>query len=312
MKIYRDFGQIKFDKDTVITVGTFDGVHLGHQQIIKRLLAIQEEKGYRGVVITFDPHPQITLQKKDRPPISLLTNINERLEALRRFGVEHTVVATFSYEFSQTPAEEFVSEYLCGKIGLSRLLIGYDHMFGRDRGGDKQLLEKLGAELDFHVERMDALQQMDTVVSSTKIREALQSCRIEEANALLGYNYFVQGTVVPGDARGRTIGYPTANIMPPDKHKLIPGNGVYMVRSEIDGQNVFGLANVGTRPTFTEDTVPTLEVYFLDLNRDLYGKSLNIEFMRFIRPEEKFSGVEELVRHIESDVAKALVWIGEL
>lgn len=301
MKVYRDFSEIEFDKNTVLTLGTFDGVHRGHKKILNQLKEISKNENLRTVVLTMDPHPQIVLQKKDKPPISLLTNINERITEFRRQDIENCVVMTFSFEFSQLPAEKFIREYLCEKIGMSKILVGYDHMFGKDRDGDEKLLERLGAELDFSVERIEAMVDNDVVISSTKIRNAIKAHQIEIANEMLGYDYMVQGTVVKGDGRGKQLGFPTANIIPPNIYKLIPGNGVYIVSSIIDGINYYGMANIGTRPTFHDNNTSTLEVNFFDLDMDLYGKELYINFHKFIRSEKKFNGPTELVNQINKD-----------
>lgn len=309
MKVYRHFEGIQRNENTVLTVGTFDGVHKGHQKIIQRLLDISNKENLRAVIVTMDPHPQITLQKKDKPPISLLTNINERIDAFRQFGINEVVVITFSYEFSQTPAEEFIRDYLYGKIGVKKMLVGYDHLFGKNRSGDSDLLGTLSKELNFEVERLDALVEQEIIISSTKIRNALAECNIELANDMLGYEYIVQGKVIRGDGRGKSIGVPTANIMLPDRHKLLPGNGVYLVSSIIEGQKYFGVSNVGTRPTFTIDTLPTVEVHFFELDKQIYDLDLNIAFMKYIRPEKKFGSIDELISQINLDKIKALSMI---
>ncbi len=306
MKLFRDFEEIEFNPNTIVTLGTFDGVHKGHRKVISQLLEIAEKENLRPILITFDPHPQITLQKEGRPPVRLLTNINERVNTLRNVGLPNVLIITFSYEFSQTPAEVFIEDYLCKKIGLKKILIGYDHMFGKNRGGDSDLLDKLSTELNFEVERIDALIEGEIAISSTKIRAALQESKVEIANEMLGYDYFIEGNVVQGEGRGKTIGFPTANIVPPDKHKLMPGNGVYFVSSQIDGKKVFGMANIGIRPTFTNDLHTTLEVHFLDFDQDLYGKSLFVSFHKFLRNEKKFSSAAELIEQIEKDKEIAL------
>jgi len=305
MNVYRDFNEIQRDENTVLTVGSFDGVHRGHQKIIKRLKKIGSNENLRALIITFDPHPQITLQSKAKPPISILTNINEKVKTFRNYGIEHCLVVTFSYEFSQTPAEKFIRELLYEKVGIKKILIGYDHMFGKNRSGDKSLLDELSEELKFDVERIDALETGEVVISSTKIRNALQNGEIQKANEMLGHEYMLQGTVVKGDQRGKTLGFPTANIVPPDRHKLIPGNGVYLVSSNIDGKNVFGMANIGLRPTFKNDITPTIEVNFLEFDGNLYDRDLYISFKSYIRPEKKFNSPEELIKQINSDKIKA-------
>jgi riboflavin kinase/FMN adenylyltransferase len=301
MIVYRDFKDIPHDNNTIITVGTFDGVHRGHHIVINKLLELAKSENLRPILVTMDPHPQIILQKKDKPAVKLLSNINERIRIFSQIGLPQILVITFSYEFSQTPADEFIREYLHKKVGIKKMLVGYDHMFGKNRSGDNDLLTNLSQELGFEFERMSPLANEDTIISSTKIRAALNDNKIELANEMLGYDYFVEGIVVAGDSRGKQIGYPTANIMPPDNHKLLPANGVYFVSSEVNGKTVYGMANVGTRPTFTNDIHTTLEVHFLDFNQDLYNLTLNISFHKFIRSEKKFSSVDELINQIQKD-----------
>jgi len=312
MKVYRDFDNIEFDQNTVLTIGTFDGVHRGHKTILSRLNEIAHENDLRSVVMTMDPHPQIVLQKSGRKPISLLTNINERVSEFRKAYIDACVVMTFSYEFSQIPAEEFIREYLVKKVGLKKILIGYDHMFGKDRDGDQSLLEELGEELDFTVERLEPMQDDDVIISSTKIRKALIEGEIELANEMLGYEYKLQGTVVHGDNRGKDLGFPTANILPPNISKLVPGNGVYIVSAEIDGKSYYGMTNVGTRPTFHDADARNIEVHFLDLDKDLYDREITIQFLKFIRNEKKFNGADELVTQINKDKETAIKYINSL
>lgn len=312
MKVYRDFANIEYNQDTVLTIGTFDGVHRGHKTILNRLKDIAEKNNLRSVVMTMDPHPQIVLQKSDKKPISLLTNINERISEFRNSAIDACVVMTFSYEFSQIPAEEFIREYLVKKVGVKKILIGYDHMFGKDRDGDQSLLERLGIELGFGVERLEPMQDDDVIISSTKIRNALVEGNIELANEMLGYEYKLQGTVVHGDNRGKDLGFPTANILPPNMSKLVPGNGVYIVSAMIDGEKFYGMTNVGTRPTFHDVDARNIEVHFLNLDMDLYEKEITIQFLKFIRKEKKFSGPEELVTQIEKDKQTAINYINSL
>ncbi len=312
MKVYRDFDEIEFDKNTVLTVGTFDGVHRGHKTILNRLKEISNENSLRTVVLTMEPHPRIVLQKGDKPPISLLTNINERITEFRRQGIENCVVMTFSYEFSQISAEEFIREYLCKRVGMSKILVGYDHMFGKNRDGDEKLLERLGDELGFDVERLEAMEDHEVIISSTKIRKALKENQVEKANEMLGYEYMIQGIVVKGDGRGKKLGYPTANLIPPNLYKLVPENGVYIVSSTIDDVVYYGLTNIGTRPTFHDQEASTIEVHFLNLDMDLYGKEIYLNFHKFIRSEKKFNGPVELVNQINLDKEFAIKYIDSL
>lgn len=293
---------LPFDRHSVVTVGTFDGVHCGHRGIIERMKDHRtSDDGRRTVVVTFDPHPQIVLQKPDRPPIKLLTTIDERCEVFESLGIDVVVVIPFTREFAATSAEQFIRDIIVNGIGVEHMLIGHDHMFGKDRGGDETLLQRLGPECGFTIERVPPLACDDIVVSSTKIRTALREGKIDDANRMLGRSYSVKGRVVRGDGRGRTIGVPTANIQPLDQHKLMPGNGVYVVTTVMDDKTIVGMANIGTRPTFTDDTMPTLEVHFLDLDADLYDREMTITFRRFLRAEQKFDSKEALLAQLLFD-----------
>ncbi len=288
---------LPFDRHSVVTVGTFDGVHCGHRGIIERM----KDAGRRTVVVTFEPHPQIVLQKPDRPPVKLLTTIDERCEVFAALGIDVVVVIPFTREFAATSAEQFIRNIIVEGIGVEHMLIGHDHMFGKDRGGDEHLLQRLGPECGFTIERVPPLACDDVVVSSTKIRTALRDGKVEDATRMLGRPYSVKGRVVRGDGRGRTIGVPTANIQPLDEHKLMPGDGVYVVTAVIDDRTVVGMANIGTRPTFTDDRTSTLEVHFLDLDADLYDQTLTITFRRFLRAEQKFDSKEALLAQLLED-----------
>jgi riboflavin kinase/FMN adenylyltransferase len=301
MKVYNSFDDIKFEKNTILTVGTFDGVHKGHQQIIGRLLEIAKQENLRPVIVTIHPHPQVVLRKSGTDALHLLTSIEERLTLFENYGIDHTLVIPFSYEFSLTSPEDFVKQYLINKIGMKKILIGYDHLFGKNREGSQELLQKLSKEYDFEVERLDARKDNDLIISSTAIRQHLQNHRIKEAAALLGYSYHLRGKVVVGDRRGNTIGYPTANVRPNEPNKLMPANGVYLVHAKIKNEIVFGMANIGTRPTFTDDIQPTLEVNFFDFDDDIYGKYITVNFLEFLRKEVKFDSLQALLNQLEED-----------
>jgi riboflavin kinase/FMN adenylyltransferase len=258
------------------------------------------------VLITIHPHPQIVLAKSDRIPIKLLTSIEERIRLLERYGIENVLVLPFDYEFSQVSPGEFIEKYLHKKVGLRRILVGYDHMFGKNRRGDLTLLREMSARFNFDIERVERLETGSITVSSTKIRHAVADGEIEMANRMLGYEYLLNGRVVKGDGRGASIGYPTANIEYFEPHKLAPGRGVYLVRGKIAGQRRYGMANIGTRPTFKDDNQTTIEVYFFGLEQNLYGEEITLEFLNYIRSEKKFSSAEELINQINSDKEKSL------
>lgn len=286
---------------TAVTVGTFDGVHLGHIGILQLMQRVAAEHDERIVVVTFDPHPQIVLARREREPLRLLTSIDERCELLARHGVDTTVVIPFTREFASTPATDFITSVVVRDIGVQHFFIGHDHAFGKDRGGNEELLQRLAPDCGFAVEPIPPLAFDGVVVSSTKIRQALRRGDIDDATRMLGRFYSVRGRVVQGDGRGRQLGIPTANIRPVDEHKLMPGSGVYVVVAVVDGHPQLGMANIGVRPTFTSDTEPTLEVHFLDLNMDLYERTLDVEFIAKIRDERRFGSGEEFLAQLQQD-----------
>lgn len=300
---------ITFDSNTILTVGTFDGVHKGHQAVIKRLLESAQELGGRAMIVTFEPHPQIVLQKPDREPVRLLSSIEERLQLFEEFGVKNVFIIPFSRDFSQIGSEDFVQEFLVKKIGVKKILIGYDHLFGKDRSGNEALLRSLGEKLGFEVERTDALSVADETISSTKIRHALTEARLDDANDALGFPYFVEGVVIEGHRRGHTLGIPTANVKPQNPNKLLPANGVYLVSSDIDGKTYYGMANIGLRPTFTDDLIPTLEVHYLFMDMNLYERTLRVNFIKYIREERKFDSVDLFLSQVVEDRNVCLEWI---
>ena len=290
-----------------LTVGTFDGVHRGHQGVISLMRKTADAQGLRVVVVTFDPHPQIVLAKPGREPLALLTTIEERCERLAHVGVDEVVVIPFTHEFAQTSAESFIRQ-LVSTIDVQHFFIGHDHAFGKDRGGNEELLRHLGVELGFDVERIPPLETDGLVVSSTLVRAALKSGDVEAASAMLGRPYALRGTVVQGDGRGRTLGIPTANIVPTNPHKLMPANGVYVVSMLIDGSEHVGMANIGVRPTFTNDTAPTLEVHILQFDNDLYNTTLDVQFHARLRGEQKFESREEFLAQLEHDKQQTIIY----
>jgi riboflavin kinase / FMN adenylyltransferase len=304
MKVYKSFEEIKHNPATVLTIGTFDGVHKGHGTILNRLKEIAQSENLRALVITFHPHPQTVLQRTDRHPVYLLTTIQERLRLFEKYDIEDVLIIPFSYEFSQTTPESFVKDYLIKKIGCSKILIGYDHFFGKNREGNLELLKKLSVESGFGVERLGQFTENDNIISSTKIRNELLGKNLEKANELLGYEYFIEGKVVTGDKRGAKLGIPTANIQSPHPNKLLPANGVYFVSLQINGNLFYGMANIGTRPTFTDETIRTLEVNIFDFDKDIYNKTVTVNFIRFIRDEKKFSGIDDFLVQLSDDRKK--------
>ena len=296
---------VRADPRSVVTTGTFDGVHLGHQAIIRYLVARAAETGGVPTVVTFDPHPREILTGQAVP---LLTSLDERADALEALGVERFVVLPFSRDLSLLEPEDYVADVLLGTVGMREIVIGYDHRFGRKARGDRALLERLGARLGFTVDVIPEQIEDDVTVSSTEVRRLLaDEGDAERAGHLLGRPYQIPGTVVRGDARGRTIGYPTANLRPVDARKLVPALGVYAVRATLaDGTEAGGMMNVGRRPTFETDGARTLEAHLFELDRDLYGQTLTVDLVARLRDEQRFDGVEELVTQLERDRADAL------
>jgi riboflavin kinase/FMN adenylyltransferase len=301
MRVFRGFEEIDFNKKTILTVGTFDGVHKGHQLILHTLKKQSEELGYRDLVMTFHPHPQQVIRRPDRAPIELLSTINERIELFEMNDISNVLVIPFTYQFSQTPPDVFIRELIVQKVGVSKILIGYDHLFGKNREGDLSLLKAQGVRFGFDVEKAPVCQEKDLIISSTKIRHALKDKDLSLANELLGYNYFAKGKVVRGDMRGRTIGFPTANLHLEDDAKLLPSNGVYFVKVRIGSDEFYGMTNIGLRPTFELNEGRTFETYIFDFDRDIYGETIRVEFIEFIREEKKFSSVEALIAQLKKD-----------
>ena len=287
---------------SVLTTGTFDGVHLGHQAILGYLVARARETGGVPTVVTFDPHPRAVLAGADVP---LLTTLDEREAALAELGVERFVVLPFTRELAALEPEDYVRDVLVGAVGMREIVVGYDHRFGRRARGDRALLEALGAELGFAVDGIPEHIESGVTVSSSEIRRLLAAGEARAAARLLGRPYRLTGRVVPGAGRGRTIGVPTANVEPEDPRKLIPRPGVYAVRARVDGADVRGMMNVGRRPTFEADGALKAEVHLLDWSGDLYGHALGVDVVARIREERAFDGPEALVAQIGEDRAEA-------
>lgn len=295
---YHNLQDYTSKKGSVLTLGTFDGVHIGHSTILSKLTKQAEEKNLESIVLTFFPHPRMVLQKDS--DIKLLNTIVEKKLLLEKLGVNNLIIHPFSQEFSRLSAEEFVKEILVDQLNIKKIIIGYDHRFGRNRTATIDDLIEFGNVYDFEVEQITAEEINEVTISSTKIRNALLDGNVTLANTFLGYNYFLSGEVVKGKQIGRTINFPTANIEVDEDYKLIPKDGVYIVSSNIDNKTYFGMMNIGNRPTLS-DKNHSLEVHFFDLNKTLYNKKITISFLQRIRDEIKFDSITDLKEQLEKD-----------
>lgn len=299
MKIHSDISSIRELRYPVVTVGTFDGIHVGHQKIIKRMRDIASEHKGETVLITFDPHPRQVLNKNNEE-LKFINTQKRKLNLLHDFGIDHMIIIPFTREFAKTSSEDFIKEYLVDKIGVRKLIVGYDHHFGKNREGNYEKLKQLGADWGFDVEEIPAQFIDGVAVSSTKIRTALAEGDVNKANSMLGYAYSITGIVVEGNKIGRTIGFPTANIEIQDEFKLIAAGGVYSCEVEIENIIYKGMGNIGIRPTIGLNGLVT-EVHIFKFNRNIYGKEITILFHDRIRDEEKFGSLELLKEQLKID-----------
>ena len=298
MKTIHGIENFPASEGSIVTIGTFDGVHLGHQQILKQLINTSQQSKLKSVLLTFFPHPRMVLQ----PDISmrLIQTIEEREKALRKTGLDYLVIHPFSEKFSRLSADDYVKQILVEKLNVRKVVVGYDHRFGRNRTASLEDMYNYADIYDFEVIEIDAKKIKSTAVSSTKIRKAIDQGDIALANSYLGDPFTLEGVVVHGDKRGRELSYPTGNIELQNKHKIIPKQGVYLIQSDIDNQVVYGMMNIGTKPTF-DTTNPSIEVHFFDWNGDLYDQNLQVKLLKWIREEQKFGSVEELQAQIHAD-----------
>lgn len=299
MQVFESIKDLTKNKNTVLTLGTFDGVHLGHQKIIDGLINLSKKNGYRNLVITFHPHPRTVVTNNFNS--KLLTTRDEKKEFLEKLGVESLFTIKFTKEFAALSPEEFIYDYLINSIGVSEIVLGHDHHFGKGRGGNVDLLQRIGIKEGFTVSIVDAFYVNGEVVSSTKIRNALNDGNIVKANTFLGRYYSFAGTVVNGDKRGRELGYPTANIKLLSQDKLLPAIGVYAVRVLLGNEKHNGLLSIGNRPTFYDEGDLVTEVFIYDFNREIYGERVTIEMIERLRGEEKFDSSEELIKQMDID-----------
>ena len=309
MIVIRSLQEIKYDVNSVITIGTFDGVHLGHQSIFRKLLDRAKECNCRSVIVTFEPHPREVVGKG---PVMLLSTLDERIELMRDAKVDLVYVIEFTKDFSKQTSREFYEKYILKGIGLKSVVVGHDHMFGKDRKSNIDELRKMGNESHFDVDVVEPVSLEGDIISSTKIRNLLLQGNAERAAKFLNRPYIIKGIVVEGDRRGETLGFPTANIKPKSITKLIPGNGVYFISADIDEQSYYGMLNIGVRPTFKTERKRIIEVNLFGVNETLYGKEILIHFLKRIRSEVKFSSKEELITQLHNDRNMCMQFITEI
>ncbi len=310
MKLYTDLKQFNANKP-VVTIGTFDGVHLGHQKVILRLQEFAKQHSGETVIFTFHTHPRLVTAPNETN-LRLLTTLDEKIKLFEKFGIGHLIIYPFDKSFSELSYSDFVEKILVDMIGTHCLVVGHDHKFGKNREGGFDYLQNCAKKYGFEIERLDPLLVNEDNVSSTKIRNALQEGKIDRANQYLGYEFTLHGHVVFGKQLGRKLGFPTANIEASDKNKIIPGYGVYAVKAEFNGTRYKGMLNIGTRPTFNNNADNrSIEVNIFDFEEDIYGKEITLKFIGKIREEQKFENIGMLVNQLRKDKIVALRIIGE-
>jgi len=306
LKLFHSINDFQSTKKTILTLGTFDGVHIGHKKILERITQNTENGKYESLVLTFFPHPRMVLQEKSE--IKLLNTITEKTQLLEASGIENLIVHPFDESFSRLKAEEFVSSILVDKFQIQKIIIGHDHRFGRNRTANIDDLIAFGTEYGFEVEQISAEEIQDVSVSSTKIRKALNEGNMDLANEYLGYHYFLNGTVVKGKQLGRTIGFPTANIHIAEEYKLIPKIGVYVVKAVVNQETVYGMMNIGFNPTVNGEK-QTIEVHLFNFDKDIYDQNIEVSLLHYIREEQKFESLEALKSRLNQDQTEALAFI---
>lgn len=311
MKVFNNIAQVRNIPNAVVTIGTFDGVHIGHQAIFKKMKELAQSVDGQTVVVTFSPHPRQVLNI-DSSNLRFICTEEEKLKRFEQFGIDNVVVIKFTKEFARTPSDEFIKDFIIERIKPSYIVVGYDHHFGKNRMGDFELLSKLGQQFNFKVERVEAQDVDEVAVSSTKIRHALAIGDVATANRLLGYPYSVTAEVVRGNMIGRTIGFPTANLELPKEYRLINNAGVYTCLVDLNGTTYKAMANIGKRPTIgdRDDDNFIIEVNIFDFDQDIYGQHITVRFLDRIRSEVKFNGLEELKAQLNQDRERAKMMLG--
>lgn len=309
MKIFNSIHDFSCSKKTILTLGTFDGVHIGHRKILEKVTQNTETNTTESLVLTFFPHPRMVL--KGQSEVKLLNTIGEKIDLLEKIGVQNLVIHPFDETFSQLTAEEFVRTVLVEKFHIQKIIIGHDHRFGRNRTANIDDLIAFGKQYHFEVEQISVQEIKDVSISSTKIRNALTEGNMALANDYLGYEYFLTGNVSKGKQLGRTIGFPTANLQIEENQKLIPQNGVYVVKSIINQKTVFGMMNIGFNPTVAGEKL-AVEVHYFDFDANLYDQEIRVSILEYLRSEQKFDSVTLLKEQLEKDEDAALTYIKSL
>lgn len=299
MKVYHSIDQFTTEAKTTLTIGTFDGAHKGHKYVLKRLSEMAEKAGNESVLLTFHPHPRHVLYP-DNQDLKLLNTIEEKIEELKKSGLQHFVIQEFTKEFSRTKSVNFIRDLLVNKLNMGQMVVGYDHHFGRNREGSYEELKELSELYNFELEQIPPQDEGDVTVSSTKIRKLLYAGDLEKANTYLGYSYPINGKVVRGNKIGRTIGFPTANILVENKWKLIPADGVYAVKVSLGEKQYFGMLNIGKRPTIADEQ-HAIEVHIFDFSADIYGSEIKVELIKRMRDERQFDDIELLKTQLQVD-----------
>lgn len=311
MMVFNDIAQVRNIPNAVVTIGTFDGVHIGHQAIFRKMRELAENIDGQTVVVTFSPHPRQVLNI-DSTNLRFICTEEEKLKRIEQFGIDNVVIITFTKEFARTPSEDFIKNFIIERIKPSYIVVGYDHHFGKNRMGDFDQLTQLGQQFSFKVERVEVQDVDEVAVSSTKIRHALAIGDVATANQLLGYSYSVTAEVMRGNMIGRTIGFPTANLELPKEYRLINNAGVYTCLVDLNGTTYKAMANIGKRPTIgdRDDDNFIIEVNIFDFDQDIYGQHITVRFLDRIRSEVKFNGLEELKAQLNQDRERAKMMLG--
>lgn len=310
MKIYHHLSEFNKLNNAVVTIGTFDGVHFGHQKIVKRLCELAKNTDGESVILTFFPHPRLILDPENQD-LKMINTISEKAEILANLGVDHLIIIPFTRDFSNLSAKEYIQKVLVETLGTKYIIVGYDHRFGKDRKGGMPELEKYAEVFDYQIEVIKEQDINDVAVSSTKVRQALLNGNVALAAEYLGYHFSVEGRVVKGDKIGRTIGYPTANIFIEETYKLIPSDGIYAVTVQMGEELYKGMAYIGQRPTINGMT-RNIEVNIFDFNKEIYGQTIKMSFLEFLRPDVKFTGLDTLKEQLKKDKEDTLEYFKKL